>query len=39
MSQTCDNSNRVKQGGVLSPIISYVCVGNLIRILRDRKIG
>ena len=39
MSQTCDISNGVKQGGVLSPIIYSVHVDNLIRILRDCKIG
>ena len=38
MSQTCAISNRVKQGGVLSPILSSVYVDNLIRILKDSKI-
>ena len=35
MSQTCDISNGVKQGGIASQII----YSNLIRILRDSKIG
>ena len=39
MSQTCAISNGVKQGGVLSPILYSVYVDNLIRILRDSKIG
>ena len=39
MSQTCAIFNGVKQGGVLSPILYSVYVDNLIRILRDSKIG
>ena len=39
MSQTCAISNGVKQGGVLSPILYSVYVDNLIKILRDSKIG
>ena len=39
MSQTCAISNGVKHGGVLSPILYSVSVDNLIRILRDSKIG
>ena len=39
MSHTCAISNGVKQGGVLSPILYSVYVDNLIRILRDSKIG
>ena len=39
MSQTCVISNGVKQGGVLSPILYSVYVNNLIKILRDSKIG
>ena len=38
-NQTCDISNRAKQGGVLSPLIYSDYVDNLIRILRDEKIG
>ena len=39
ISQTCAISNGVKQGGVLSPILYSVYVDNLIKILRDSKIG
>ena len=39
MSQTCAIYNGVKQGGVLSPILYSVYVDNLIRMLRDSKIG
>ena len=39
MSQTCAISNGVKKGGVLSPILDSDYVDNLIRILRDSKIG
>ena len=39
MSQTCAISNGVKQGGVSSLILYSVYVDNLIRILRDSKIG
>ena len=39
MSQTCAISNGVKQGVVFSPILYSVYVDNLIRILRDSKIG
>ena len=39
MSQTCDISNGVKQGGVLSPIRNGVYADNLIRMLRNSKIG
>ena len=39
MSQTCAISNGVKQGGVLSLILYSVYVDNLIRILRNSKIG
>ena len=39
MAQTCTISHGVKQGRVLSPILYSVYVDNLIRILRDSKIG
>ena len=39
MSHTWAISNGVRQGGVLSPILYSVYVDNLIRILRDSKIG
>ena len=39
MSQTCAISNVVTQGGVLSIILYSIYVDNLIRILRDSKIG
>ena len=39
MSHTCAISNGVEQGEVLSPILYSVYVDNLIRILRDSKIG
>ena len=38
MSQTCDISNGVKQGGIVSPILYSAYVDKLI-ILRDSKIG
>ena len=40
ISQTCAISNGVKQGGeFLFPILYSVYVDNLIRLLRDSKIG
>ena len=39
MSQTCDISDLVRQGGVLSSILYSVYVDNLIRILSHCKIG
>ena len=36
---TSDISNGVKQGGALSPVLHSLYVNDLIKILRDSKIG
>ena len=39
ISRSFDTSNGVKQGGVLSPLLSNVYLGELILLLREQGVG